>query len=264
MFVKAIEKVSRFVRPICFVERLNNDELISGTATIFFVNDEGVAITCKHVVNMLINFDKLKNNRLENSNYKDAIISFHNCYEVINSIQYIMHPIYDIAIIKFNGIGKLYDGHATFLKDDLEIKQGKSLCRLGYAFPEFNNYKIDSNEDKLVFTSFGNQNVPTFPIDGIVTRLVKDENQIFGIELSTPGFNGQSGAPLFDTNGTIYGMQSLTKHFHLGFDIVNQEIRSGLDKKIVSNYPFINLGQCLHLNIIKDFLKANNINYTEE
>ena len=38
MFVKAIENVSRFVRPICFVERLNNDELVSGTSTIFFVN----------------------------------------------------------------------------------------------------------------------------------------------------------------------------------------------------------------------------------
>jgi hypothetical protein len=263
MFVHAIENVSRFVRPICFVERLNNDELISGTSSIFFVNDEGVAITCKHVINTLIGFDKLKNNKLENTEIKDAIVSFHNCYEVINSLQYILHPTYDLAIIKFNGIGKLYDGHCIFLKDDLEIKQGKSLCRLGYAFPEFNNYKINS-DDKLTFTNQGNTNVPLFPIDGIITRLVKDEKQIFGIEMSTPGFNGQSGAPLFDTKGIIYGMQSLTKHFHLGFDITNKEVHIGTNKKIVSNYPFINLGQCLHINIIKDFLKQNNIPFYEE
>ena len=106
--------------------------------------------------------------------------------------------------------------------------------------------------------------MPIFPIDGIITRLVKDENQICAIEMSTPGFNGQSGAPLFNNNGLVYGMQSLTKHFHLGFDISNQEIRVGPNKKIVSNYPFISLGQCLHANIIKDFLKQNNITFYEE
>ena len=263
MFVKAIEKVSRYVRPICFVRRLNNDELASGSATIFFVNDDGIAITCKHVVNTLINFDKIKNNKIESTEIKDVIVSFHNCYEIINSIQYILHPKYDLAIIKINGIGKLYDGHCTFLKEDLDIKQGKSLCRLGYAFPEFNNYKIDSN-DQLVFTNQGNKNVPLFPIDGIITRLVKDETQLFAIELSSPGFNGQSGAPLFDSNGIIYGIQNLTKHYHLGFDITNEEVLVGNNKKIVSNYPFINLGQCLHLNIIKDFLKQNNIAFYEE
>ncbi len=263
MFVKAIENVSRFVRPICFVQRLNNDELFSSTATIFFVNDEGVAITCKHVVNTLIGFDKLKNQKLENTEIKDAIVSFHNCYEIINSLQYILHPTYDLAIIKINGIGKLYDGHCIFLKDDLDIKQGKSLCRLGYAFPEFNNYKINS-EDKLIFTNQGNTNVPIFPIDGIITRLVKDQNQIYGIEMSTPGFNGQSGAPLFDQNGIIYGMQNLTKHYHLGFDIINQEINIRGNKKIISDYPFLNLGQSIHVNIIKEFLKNNNIHFFEE
>ena len=263
MFVKAIENISRFVRPICLVERLNNDELISKTSTIFFVNEEGIAITSKNTINTLINLDKLKNNKLDNTELKDAIASFRNCYEVINSLQYILHPTYDLAIIKFNGIGKLYDGHCTFLKDDMEIKQGKSLCRLGYAFPEFNNYKIN-DEEKLVFTDQGNSNTPTFPIDGIITRLVKDENQIYGIEISSPGFIGQEGAPLFDTNGLVYGMQSLTKHYHLGFDIVNKEINIKGNKKIISNYPFISLGHCLHMNIIKDFLKNNNIKFYEE
>ena len=65
MFVKAIENVSRFTRPICFVERLNNDELIPGSATIFFVNDEGVAITCKHVVNTLIGYEKIQRKKKE-------------------------------------------------------------------------------------------------------------------------------------------------------------------------------------------------------
>ena len=263
MFVKAIENISRFTRSICFVERLNNDELIPGTATIFFVNDEGVAITCKHVVNTLIGYDKLQNQKIEHISLKNVALNFPNCYERINSLQYVMHPTYDLALIKFDGIGKLYDGHCVFLKDDLEIKQGKSLCRLGFAFPEFNNYKIDSNNN-LVFTNQGNVNTPLFPTDGIVTRLVKDNNKIYGIELSTPGFKGQSGAPLFDVNGKIYGLQSLTKHYHLGFDITNQEVNISGNKKIISNHPFIHLGQCLHVNIIKEFLKNNNITFYEE
>ena len=263
MFVKAIENISRFTRPICFIERLNNDDLIPGTATIFFVNNEGVALTCKHVVNTLINYNKIQSQKAEHIEIKNVAVNFPNCYEKINSIQYILHPIYDLAIIKFDGIGKLYDGHCTFLKDDYDIKQGKSLCRLGFAFPEFNNYKIDSNNN-LTFTNQGNANTPLFPTDGIITRLVKDEKQIYGIELSTAGFKGQSGAPLFDTNGKIYGLQSLTKHFHIGFDIVNKEISIDGNKKIISNYPFIHLGQCIHLNIIKEFLQNNNINFFEE
>ncbi len=263
MFVKAIQNISRYTRPICFVERLNNDDLINGTATFFFINDEGVALTCKHVVSTLINFHEITSKKTENQAIKEAIVNFPNCYEKINSIQYILHPHYDLALIKFDGIGKLYDGHCTFLKDDYDIKQGKSLCRLGFSFPEFNNYKIDAN-DKLVFTNQGNKNTPLFPTDGIITRLITDQEKIFGIELSTPGFKGQSGAPLFDEKGLVYGIQSFTKHYHMGFDIVNQEINIKDKKEIVSNFPFIHLGQCVHLNIIKDFLKQNNITFYEE
>ena len=47
-----------------------------------------------------------------------------------------------------------------FIKDDFGIKQGKSLCRLGFAFPEFNNYKIDIKTDKLVtFDCFLSDNI---------------------------------------------------------------------------------------------------------
>ena len=59
-------------------------------------------------------------------------------------------------------------------------------------------------------------------------------------------------------------MQSLTKHYHLVFDIINQEINIKGNKKIISDYPFIHLGQCLHLEIIKDFLRQNNIKFYEE
>ena len=91
-----------------------------------------------------------------------------------------------------------------------------------------------------------------------------DENKLFGIELSTPGLKGQSGGPLFSKNGIVYGMQSSTKHLHLGFDIMNKEIMVNNTVKKVSDYSFIHLGQCIHVDIIKEFLKEKNVKFYEE
>lgn len=81
--------------------------------------------------------------------------------------------------------------------------------------------------------------------------------------MSTPGLKGQSGGPLFDKDGVIYGMQFATNSLHLGFDIVNKDITVNNKKKKVSDYSFIHLGGCIHVDIIKDFLKSLNIKFIE-
>ena len=91
---------------------------------------------------------------------------------------------------------------------------------------------------------YTNPNSPTFPIDGIITRLIIQHNRLGGIEMSTPGLRGQSGGPLFDANGIIYGMQSSTRHLHLGFDLENFEIPSGNQSKKITKTPFLHVGQC--------------------
>ena len=254
MFSNAINEISKFTRPILFVERLNSDKLVPGSATLFFINEDGYALTCKHVVANIINVANHSNR---------AIFKFDGCYKSINNITVIMHPKYDLAIIKFDGILPLYNGHAYF-KKDCNITPGKFLVRSGFAFPEFDNYKIDIQSDKLIFTKNGNQNTPLFSNEGMVTRLVSDKGLIKGIELSTPGIKGTSGGPLYDENGVIYGVQSISKHYHLGFDIINQNTLINGEYKQISNYPFISLGECVSLNIIKEFLKENNIKYYEK
>ena len=134
------KEISNFTRPILFVQRHNSDKLIPGSATLFFVNEQGYALTCKHVVNNII--------QVANKSNK-AIFKFDNCYKQIKDINIIMHPHYDLAIIKFNGTTPMYKGHA-YLKKDNEIYPGKFLLRSGYAFPEFNNYKIDIHTNKLI------------------------------------------------------------------------------------------------------------------
>ena len=82
--------------------------------------------------------------------------------------------------------------------------------------------------------------------------------------MSTPGLRGQSGGPLFDREGIVYGMQHLTSHLHLGFDIKEKEIIQDGKKTKVSNFPFLHVGHCIHVDRIKDFLKEHHINYDEK
>jgi hypothetical protein len=294
MFVEAIKKVSLFTRPIHIILReYNSDFIIPGTATMFFVNELGVAITCKHVAQIIMKTDAMNNQyskfkteklSLTNSNkYKRKLrelekkyqyrknitiqvkILFVDCVDKLDSYEIALHPIYDLAIIRFKGYTKLsYTNHAVFLKDEEQIQQGRSLCRLGYPFPEFSNYKYNPEKDDIEWTAEGRHNTPRFPIDGIITRKILNKGETVGIELTTPGLKGQSGGPLFDTDGKIYGMQFITHHLHLGFDIKEEEIFEGSKKKKVSNHPFLHLGNCVHVNIIKSFLKDSNIKFYEE
>ncbi len=294
MFVSAIEKVTGFTRPIHTISReYGSDAVIPGAATLFFVNELGYAGTCKHVavqiaqadpINQRYKLFKEEKDKLpsggkyrrklreleEKYQYKEWVTIqlknlFVNCIDKMDSFSIELHPTEDIATIKFEGFASLlYIGYAVFLKDSSTIKQGKTLCRLGYPFPEFSNFRFNKANEDIEWTDEGKKDTPKFPIDGMVTRhIVGADGKVNGIELSTPGLRGQSGAPLFDQEGVVYGMQSSTHHLHLGFDIKDQEIRDGGKIKKVSNYPFLHLGNCVHVDVIKPFLQRNNIKFYE-
>jgi hypothetical protein len=292
MFVDAIERVDSFTRPIHSIVRLyGHDEVLPGTATLFFVNEDACAITCKHVAELIAQSEAFHRNYLDflgarravlreknvthlisqlEAKYKlkaDTIIrlrsSFISCVDQFNELTIDLHPTHDLALLRFKGYNRpLYQSHAYFLRDTSRIKLGRSLCRLGYPFPEFNNFRYNSATEDIEWTATGRITSPAFPIDGIITRISGD-NKAVGIEISTPGLRGQSGGPLFDTNGLIYGMQSATRHLHLGFDIENQEVLVNGRKSRVSNYPFLNVGQCVHVDVIKEFLRERDVKFYE-
>ncbi len=294
MFVDAIEKVSRFTRPIMFITRYYGSEAIyPALGTLFFVNGKGAAVTCKHVASMILNADRINANytgfKKERSEVvatssaaaKKALKDLEKKYSLkpgapanckvkfldvpspFGKITVHMHPTYDLAIVIFENIEKLnYDPSEIYLlADGSKAKQGRSLCRLGYPFPEFKNYEYNVTVDDIDWTQ-GKMSVPRFPIDGIITRhIANDKGEIFGIEMSTPGLRGQSGGPLFDTDGVIYGMQFATHHLHLGFDMVNMPMTINGREKVINNQPFLHVGQCLHINVIKEFLDSKGIEY---
>ena len=291
MFVDAIEKVSAFTRPIMFITRnYGSESVVPGLGTMFFVNDQGVAVTCKHMAALILNADKVNAKYAEFKKERHTLaaadvrrglkalekkygltgdaaanmkINFLDVPAPFKGFTIHMHPKYDLAVIKFNGFERLnYDSRNIFLLGDgSKVKQGKSLCRLGYPFPEYTNYEYNKEKDDIEFTK-AHAAVPRFPIDGIVTRhMANAEGEVYGIEMSTPGLRGQSGGPLFDTEGVIYGMQFATHHLHLGFDMENRQMTINGRTKTINNQPFLHVGQCLHINVIKAFLDSLGIEY---
>ena len=295
MFESAIEKVLQFTKPLHTISRTYGGLLLPGTATFFFVNNGGVAVTCKHVASMIptaenmnqhfLKFKEERNKLVKDNKHrknmqgleakykynKETTVqlkqNFINCFDKIEQITCHFHPTLDLAIMEFKGFNNiLYNTHASFIKDSSKIKQGKYLCRTGFPFPEFNNFRHNPDNDDIEWTQTGNPNSPSFPLDGIVTRFVGDpagSGTVIGIEMSTPGLRGQSGGPLFDINGTVYGMQYATNHLHLGFDIKDKEVIHEGKKSRVSNYPFLHVGLCVHVDRIKEFLTQHQISFSE-
>lgn len=294
MFENSIEAVSSFTRPVNTISRTYaGKQIIPGSATLFFVNDEGYAITCKHVIDLLAASEKINQTYLRFRKERDSIPrdgklkarlkglemkykfttetviqiknTFVDCVDSMSGFTWHLHPKFDLAILKFNDYKTLhYKGYAKFLKDSSKIKQGNFLCRLGFPFPEFNNFLYNEVSDDIEWTKVGNQGSPRFPTEGMVTRFLVEENKLYGIELSTPGLKGQSGGSLFNERGLVYGMQFSTKHLHLGFDMIDKEILLENKIKKVSNYSFMHLGQCIHVDIIKEFLTEKNVVFYEE
>ncbi|MEP6845735.1 MAG: trypsin-like peptidase domain-containing protein [Panacibacter sp.] len=294
MFIKAIEEAANFTRAIHTILRTYaGKQIIPGAATIFFVNEEGYAITCKHVIELLATSDKLVKHYANFKTERDKLPrdakyqrnlkglelkykfnpeteiqvknTFVDCVDYMSGVTWHLHPKYDLAILKFDNFKNLlYKNYAVFKKDTSQVKQGKYLCRLGFPFPEFTNFKYTEATDDIEWTTTGINSSPRFPLEGMITRFLVDDNKVFGIEMSTPGLRGQSGGPLFDQDGIIYGMQFATKHLHLGFDLIDKEILINNKVKKVSDYSFIHLGQCIHVDAIKEFLREKQVNFYEE
>jgi S1-C subfamily serine protease len=289
MFVKAIQDVAKFTRAIHSISRnFGSSQIQKGSATLFFVNRDGYALTCKHVAQWISQADQI-NHRYSNfqtqskelgAGQRHALakklglhadqtsemrITFVDCVDKISNLKFHLHPIYDLALIKFEGFDKiLFPDTPVFQKDESAIQPGAMLCRLGFPFPEFSNFGLDQNSQTLVWTKEGNARSPRFPIEGMLTRFLGDNSgKVYGMELSTPGLRGQSGGPLFDSEGKIFGMQSRTKHLHLGFDIEEKDIIAHGKAKKVNDYAFIHLGECIHVSVIKEFLRQHHVDFEE-
>lgn len=294
MFISAIEIASQFTRPIHTIERFyDSKEIHPGAASLFVVNSQGWALTCKHVANIFItgeqlakrkndfanDFVAMKGKKKEKQILRDLEKKYQlsrkavfevksrivNCIEGLPDLEIIPHATLDVALLHFKNFTKLLcTTFPIFPKDTINLKQGKFLCRLGFPFPEFTNFEYMKNTDTIDWTATGRTDTPIFPIEGILTRhLISETGQVIGFELSTPGLRGQSGGPAFDIEGKIWGMQYATNHLDLNFDVNIDVIRNG-EKRKVRDSAFLHVGHCIHIDVLKSFMQQHNVLFQEQ
>lgn len=265
MFVKALEIVGGYTRPVFTIaRRYNSSDIEPASATIFFVNDQGWAITTKHIAQMILEsarveseynaFRRDKADISPEANFDDEMkvletrygfredkiaqmkVNFFDCVDNLTGFEVKISLKYDLAAIHLDGYNNtIYKGHAIFAKDFDMARPGKFLCRVGYPFAEFQNFSYDPEQDDILWNGNGHKHSSRFPADGMMSRLVASPEGIVGIELNSPGMLGLNGAPLFDETGLVYGMQV------------------GMNKA--------GLTQCMHAGIIRSFLEKENIPY---
>jgi len=293
MFVKAIQTAGAFTRPIRTIGRFyGSKDVIPGTATLFFVNKDGWALTCAHVARQLILTDKLFKRF---NSFKDELrevsagkkgsqtrraleqkygirrgklvelhSSFTDCLEGNLNFEIKVSKEADIALLKFYDFNRLLCSEfPVFAKDHTSLQPGKFLCRLGFPFPEFTNFKYDVDTEQIEWTQEGRVSTPRFPIEGMVTRhLLGKSGKTIGFELSAPGLRGQSGGPAFDSEGIIWGMQALTQHLDLDFDVDMEVLRDGKKKKL-SESAILHVGHCIQVGLLKDFMRSHGVAFKE-
>lgn len=281
MYKKSIKDNSKYLVPfVQGIKYYGSDNIEHGLGTMIILNENGDILTCKHIADQFIVNDKLNKNynkllnEIESAKDKDELKKVEKKYNLennsvvlskidlpfkISNIEIKMHKYLDLAIISFKGIKIKLDNYPVFSKEN--PMQGQSVCKLGYAFPEYSLFEYSKDKNDIVIKDKVISNFPLFPMDGIVTRLVMDENNNLSMfEMSTPGIRGQSGGPIFSPEGLIYGIQSMTKQLDLNFDITGK-VKRGIENKEVIYTPFINLGIGVSSKEIIKFLDENGVEY---
>lgn len=290
MFANTLKSVIKYTHPLVVSQRFYDGTVECGIGTYIILNNEGWVMTSAHMLGAALFAQKHGKEIAEHEKRKSEIVSnpklkpnqrkrllqklpFNNKWITNQSYwwgrndtkvnNYIYNTFRDIAIGKLEPFYEENEPiYPIFKNPKNELPPGTSLCKLGFPFHQI---KATFDENKKMF-SFepGALPMPRFPIEGIHTRgvlIVHEEtkDQAKFIETSSPGLRGQSGGPIFDTVGNVWGLQSRTNTLALGF---TPKLKIG--KKEVEEHQFINVGIGTHVEEIVNFLTENNIAFNLE
>jgi len=288
MFAKAYSLASAFTKPVIISVRFYDGTVECNGGAFVIVNEEGWIITAAHLLQPLV---MSKQHQKELSAFKsqleavekDSTLNARQKHKKLHQIQvnkrwitnhsfwwgndgvhvdsFKVFPEADIAVGQLQPFDKTVVSKYPVFKDPSKgMNPGTSLCKLGYPF-----HKLEASfdETKNAFKlAPGVLPLPRFPIEGIYTRNIvigktqDGKHEIKLLETSSPGLRGQSGGPVFDTEGTVWAIQSRTGHFPLGFSPKIK--RNG--KELEEN-QFLNVGQGVHPDVIVSFLRDNGISF---
>jgi hypothetical protein len=287
MFTKAYEIANNFTQPLVVTIRFSDKTIDSGLGAFVLINNDGWLMTAAHNLGAAFAFNQHQQELKEyvekveriNSNKQ---LKDHQRKAMVKTIKPNPKWITDFAIMLAGQPIEILENHIygendiAFLRVDKSfiagqtifpkiinpktIKPGTNLMKLGYPFVEV---KATFNETNNLFELPSNLfPIPFFPIEGIYTRNLlygKTQDQsmdIMFLETSSPGLKGQSGGPICDTDGNIYAIQSQNVTLPLGFKGTVE-----VNKKIVEENQFLNIGIGVHPKTIVDLLNKHNIKF---
>lgn len=283
MFSAAYQVVRSFTRPVAMSWRTMNGNVKCGLATFIVVNKDGWIITAAHVLNIssaraqhviekqaydaqrsAIATDpnlssgqrKKQNSRLIPNPDWITDDSLWWCQDKAVASAVYVDAAADMAIVKLENFDtSTIQIYPKFKDPSTDPPPACSLCRLGFPFVNV----TASHDPAKGFTLENFVLPPMFPNDGIHTRILIDTQSgrtIKFIETSTPGLMGQSGGPLFDTRGDIWGIQCRTAFLELGFAAKKQD-----GNKEIVEHQFMNVGLAGHVQHAVDLFKQHGVAY---
>ncbi len=286
MFVEAIKQNTKYTKQLRTISRkFDSEEVSRGAASLIVVNDDGWLLTCRHVAAQIRAAEQLgrkyvayRNELKMNPANKDAIVKkygykpdmvvqvknqFFNVFKgAPEKIRVFIHRHYDIALIKIEGdIEMMCDTFPVFAPTPVE--SGMQLCKLGFPFAAYTCIAYDKEKDDIVFTKEGQVHTPYFPLDGMVTRRIGKDKKVFAFEMSSPGLRGQSGGPVFDTDGTVHGMQSVTTHLDLDFKMKKRTSIEGVTSK-QTEHGFLNVGIAIASTELIAFMEKHQVRFEQK
>jgi len=280
MFADAYEMVKGFTFPVVISTRTWDGGVSSGLAAFVVLNDQGWFATSAHVIDPWLVW---RRHRGEIARYREAAArleaaqgrspavlpkpdpnwilnqSFWWGWNGPQLVEVHVRRESDLAVGRLDPFRPEAVSHYPVLKDPEQLRPGTSLCRVGFPFHELQTaWEEETGRFLLPDQALP---VPLFPLEGIFTRQV---NTAKGgpprfIETSSPGLQGQSGGPLCDTAGRVWGIQSRTRHLDLGFA---PEV--GTRAPGVREHQFLNVGMAAHPAELRGLLDEKGISYRAE
>jgi hypothetical protein len=297
MFKTAFKLAAGYTRPVVISSKTCDGACGAGIGAFVIVNRDGWIVTADHIIGELeqladscarvaklvadraaVEGDggldvKARRKQLSKLGHPPdkAIDQFSSWWSVDGSSLVEIHRLQAIDL----AVGRLepFDpssvaAYPVFKNHRVDFTLGASLCRLGFPF-----YDLQTSWNpatKGFSLPPGSIPIPLFAIDGIFSREVIFNLTPAGpgiplppfplkcIETSTPGLRGQSGGPIFDPQGRIWGIQSRTKSYPLGFD---PDVPGG--KKGDKEYQFLNVGWGIHAQTVTGMLADLKVSFSE-
>ena len=264
MFADAYELAKEFTRPVVISTRTGDGTVKSSMGAFVVLNQDGWFATAAHVLSSFFAWRQHQEEvaqRQEQGGKPDPtwIInqSFWWGWDGIQMAEVHVRGEADLAVGRLDPFEPGVVKRFPVLKDPEQLRPGTSLCRLGFPFHDL-QAKWDDEIGQFQLPK-GAVPAPLFPIEGIFTRQVRVESSLLPkfIETSSPGLLGQSGGPVFDTAGRVWGIQSRTHHLNLGFS-PQLEVKG----EKVAEHQFLNVGLAVHPAELIDLLDEKGISYT--